>query len=115
MTGRRVIETPGGWMVRCPAHQWHEFPRGRGWSFDGDLVSPTFTPSLNEACNLPGMEGHNPDVPGFRCHFIVTAGVISFCGDCTALAGQSMPLEPWPEARVKYYEALMTERRESIP
>lgn len=97
-------------MVRCPAHQWHEFPKGKGWSFNGNLVAPTFTPSMNETFNLPDMIGHNPDIRRFRCHFIITDGVIQFCGDSTEFAGRSLPLEPWPDETVRYYEALAKER-----
>jgi hypothetical protein len=56
------------------------------------------------------MIGYSPDVRSYRCHFIVTAGVIHFCGDSTEFAGQSLPLEPWPDDTVRYYDVLTKER-----
>lgn len=54
------------------------------WTFNGDLNSPTFTPSL--MCN-----GHDAAI---RCHSIVTAGKINFCVDsCHSLAGQTVEME----------------------
>lgn len=53
------------------------------WSFDGNLESPTFSPSIN----LVG-----------RCHYFIRAGRIEFCGDSThKLAGQTVPLPDIPE------------------
>lgn len=58
-------------------------PKGNPtWNFNGDVESPTFTPSL---LNRGG------EVK--RCHLFVKAGVIEFCGDCThELAGQKVPM-----------------------
>ncbi len=94
-----VKETETGWMIRCPACNWHEFPKvgrpGASWTFNGDLERPTFSPSMNELINGPGPH-HNSEVPTRRCHFIVTYGQIQFCGDCThELNGKTMPLEHW--------------------
>jgi hypothetical protein len=95
-----VKETSTGWVIRCRACNWHEFPKsgkpGASWTFNGDFERPTFTPSMNELVNGPGPD-NRPDIPTRRCHFIVTDGQIQFCGDCThELAGQAMPLEHWP-------------------
>lgn len=106
-----VIETRDGWMIRCHGCQWHEFPKqplanGAKWTFDGNMVSPTFHPSMNSAVNQPGPH-HNPRVKSSRCHFIVTAGVAHYLGDCThEFAGQQLSLLPWPEEKIKYYESL---------
>lgn len=107
-----VIETREGWMVQCRcACQWHEFPKqrltnGAAWTFDGNMVTPTFTPSMNMAWNPPGPH-YNPECPSGRCHFILTAGVMQYCGDCShEHAGKSYPLQPWPVEKIRYYESL---------
>jgi hypothetical protein len=96
-----VKETETGYMIRCPECNWHEFPKqrlsnGAAWTFNGDVEKPTFSPSMNECINPTGSPHHQPDIPTKRCHFIVTDGIINFCGDCThGSAGKSMPLEHW--------------------
>jgi hypothetical protein len=99
-----VIETSTGYMIRCKACNWHEFPKagrpGASWTFNGDIHRPTFSPSMNELLNGEGPH-HNADLPTRRCHFIVSDGEIQYCGDCThELCGQTMPLEPWTEAQL---------------
>jgi hypothetical protein len=80
------------------------------WGFNGNLASPTFTPSVlvrtGHFCN-PGEKPGNcacdfqerfPDEepwdwPCVRCHSFVRDGRIQFLGDCThALAGQTVDL-----------------------
>lgn len=113
MEGQTVIETSTGWMIRCKYCQWHEFPKrrlpnGAAWNFNGDLVRPSFTPSMNYAANLPEMEGYNPEIPSSRCHFILTDGVMNYCGDCShGGRGTSEPLQPFPAERIAYYAALL--------
>jgi len=52
------------------------------WSWDGNLKSPTFTPSIN--------------IVGF-CHYFIRNGQIQYCADSAhALAGQTVPLPPMP-------------------
>lgn len=68
-------------------------------------MSPTFTPSINECCNPPDHPHYRPDVITSRCHFIVTDGNISYCPDCTHdLANQTVPLDEFTEAEMKYHE-----------
>jgi hypothetical protein len=56
--------------------------RGAVWSFNGDMVSPTFAPSLLLDQSYP------------RCHLFITGGMIQFLGDCThELAGKTVPME----------------------
>ena len=66
-----------------------------GWTWNGDLEKPTFSPSvLVRYGHLPdgGPMGTDP-----ICHSFVTDGRIQFLGDCThALAGQTVALPPWP-------------------
>lgn len=53
------------------------------WSFDGNLESPTFSPSIN--------------IVG-RCHYFIRAGQIQFMSDSRhALSGQTVPLPDIPE------------------
>lgn len=62
-----------------------------GWGFDGNVESPTFTPSVK--CTTQYGDGRGTHI----CHSFVTAGRIDFCGDSThALAGRSAELSLWP-------------------
>lgn len=90
----------------CPGcDDVHGITYGEGqWTWDGDLVNPTITPSI-----LVGgvqwapefsfhRKNHSVDV-GERttCHSFVTDGRIQFLDDCThALAGQTVDLPEWP-------------------
>lgn len=94
-----VIETRTGYMIRCPKCRWHEYPKngkpGASWTFNGDVSSPTFTPSMNEAV------GPFPNGEIRRCHFTVTSGQIKFHDDCTHdLKGQTLQLEAWPQIEI---------------
>lgn len=106
-----VIETREGWMIRCKCScGWHEFPKqplrnGHKWTFDGDMVAPTFSPSMNMAWNPPGPH-YNPDCPSGRCHFTITRGVIMYHGDCSHEHRGQHHLEAWPADKVAYYESL---------
>lgn len=75
----------------CPAcERLHALPSDTGrWTFDGNCEKPTFSPSFR----------HNWGKGGARvCHYVLTAGVLNYCGDCThPMAGQSVPLPPIPE------------------
>ncbi len=114
MPRQLVIETHTGWQIRCRACRWHEIPKvgkpGASWTFNGDLSAPTFTPSINETVNALGPH-HNPDAgPPRRCHFIISAGSIAYCSDCThQLAGQVHQLEAWSDAEVKLAAARLKE------
>jgi hypothetical protein len=91
----------------CPAcEEMHPLPDS--WTFDGNMESPTFSPSFRHS-------GHQRiyadgkwtgewkrDAGGnlvkFICHYVLTAGVLNFCADCThAFAGKSVPLPPVPD------------------
>ena len=85
-----------GYLVSCPACRgFHAFyterPNqiGARWTFDGNLESPTFNPSMLVAIS------ETPGYPAVRCHSFVRAGRIEFLPDCThALAGQTVDLPP---------------------
>jgi hypothetical protein len=90
----------------CPAcNELHQLPDG--WAFNGDLNAPTFTPSFKhsgmQAVVVDGewtgefvRDAAGAPVP-FVCHYILTAGVLNFCADCThGMAGQAVPLPDLP-------------------
>lgn len=73
-------------------------PEKPNWSFDGNLNSPTFSPSVNIRWGnkVPGQEGRHR--VGGQCHYFIRAGHIEYCGDCThALAGKVVELPDLPE------------------
>lgn len=80
-----------------------------GWSFNGNLVSPTFTPSVlvrghkvvkDEKGKWTG-DWVRDDAGGLVpeiCHSFVTDGRIQFLSDCThPLKGQTVDLPPWKD------------------
>jgi len=97
----------GGYLHWCPGcEEMHLLPDS--WAFDGNLDSPTFTPSFKhegkQTVKIGGkwtgdwVRDANGNTVPFICHYILTAGVLNFCGDCThALAGQAVPLPKLPE------------------
>jgi Family of unknown function (DUF6527) len=59
------------------------------WTFNGDDVRPTFSPSFLFLGDKRG------DLPGFRCHSQITDGRIRFYEDTThALSGLTVGLLP---------------------
>lgn len=77
-----------------------------GWGWNGDLESPTFTPSVRVQGNqwAPGEPFHKPNhaavAAGDRtcCHSFVTDGRIQYLGDSThALAGQTVDMVALPD------------------
>lgn len=60
-----------------------------GWDFNGDLNSPTFSPSILQRTEWT----NRPDRPSVVCHSFVRNGRIEFLGDCThKLAGQTVEM-----------------------
>lgn len=60
-----------------------------GWTFNGDINRPTFSPSMNSTATPSDPEDGKP----YRCHSFVRDGRIEYLGDCThAMAGQSVEL-----------------------
>lgn len=112
----------GGRLVWwCPGcDEAHAIQTGEGqgprWSWNGDAERPTFTPSVlvrsghhadgtdPSTCFICQECRENPsdDHRGFKCyvcHSFVVDGAMQFLGDCThALAGQTVPIPPWPSA-----------------
>lgn len=78
------------------------------WTFDGNLESPTFNPSVHitgkqkvvdDKGNWVGEWRRGPDGQALDhcCHYHLHAGVLKFCGDCThPLNGLTVPLPDLP-------------------
>ena len=82
------------WAFICPGCGYsHAFTVGpkfcdadHRWTFNGNVESPTFTPSLR-------VNGSTPDA---QCHLEVADGQIKYHGDCFhALAGKTVPMIDW--------------------
>lgn len=96
-----------GYAHWCPAcGETHPLPDG--WEFDGNLECPTFTPSfkhtgaqriVTERGDWTGewkRDANGKPLAGV-CHYVLTAGVLNFCNDCThAMAGKAVPLPDLP-------------------
>jgi hypothetical protein len=78
------------------------------WQFNGDVNKPSFSPSFKHGgFKREFKDGHwtgewvrdaqGKPIP-FVCHYILTSGILAFCGDCThSLKGQLVPLPNLPE------------------
>jgi hypothetical protein len=81
-------QNQSGYLIHCPACGYGHFfnveqpgPNGQQWTFNGDLMKPTFSPSM---LVLP---------PGRRCHSFVREGRIEYLSDCEhAMAGKTVDL-----------------------
>jgi hypothetical protein len=87
------------WCPGCDGwHQvWTKTARpGGGWGFNGDLVRPTFSPSVLVTYDGPDADGKDTGFgggPPSRCHSFVRNGRIEFLPDCShALANQTVEL-----------------------
>lgn len=96
-----------GYSHWCPGcEEAHTIPDS--WSFDGNVVVPTFNPSIRITGKqrvvvegkwtggwVRAADGEAIDV---CCHYHLHGGVLKFCSDSThALAGKNVPLPelPW--------------------
>ena len=81
---RKLRRYETGYAHWCPAcEEMHVLPDG--WSFNSDLEEPTFLPSFLHS-------GYSAKHDNFVCHYILTAGVLHFQGDCTLeFRGKSVP------------------------
>jgi hypothetical protein len=76
-------KTLHGWIFQCPGCGLHHIVTD-AWTFNDDLESPTFQPSLLVTTKET------------RCHSFITDGSIRFLGDCTHdHANETMPLVEW--------------------
>jgi len=72
----------GGIGYMCPAcKRAHVVSIGHGgWSFNGNLESPSLQPSVK--------------IPSEGCHAVITDGIAHFTDDCTnGFAGKVIPLD----------------------
>lgn len=66
-----------------------------GWTFDGNLQLPSFTPSLLLYYTHP-FTNQRISI----CHVVLTHGILNFCTDCEhELKGQSVPLPHIPDCK----------------
>lgn len=86
----------GSYIFWCPGcYQAHVFDTR--WTFSGDFIKPTFSPSLLVYGNEENLKETNGRY-GHRCHSFVREGKIQFLNDCTHhLKGQTVDLTPWDE------------------
>jgi hypothetical protein len=70
----------------CPGckhqHTYSIKDNGEGWSFNGNIDSPSFTPSLLNRSFTKNPDTGSYDVEKDRCHLFITNGKIVYCGDC---------------------------------
>lgn len=116
---RKVAETEDSWVIKCGPCNRHYIPKGpitslnglriSKWEYNGDPYCPTFTPSMNESHTFG-----EPQITK-RCHFIITAGKINYCGDCShGMAGQqNVELEPFTEVEFAIIEAWKLKARQT--
>lgn len=98
----KLRRSTGAYTHWCPGCEgMHVLPDT--WTFNGDVESPTFSPSFLHG---PSHRFKSYDERGvgigqpfeWRCHYFLTAGQLNFCGDSShALAGKTVPLPELPE------------------
>jgi hypothetical protein len=82
-----LFSCPGCENSHAPYVRPHKAPNGASWEFDGNLISPTFSPSILARVENPF--GGKVMI----CHSFVNAGKVRFLADCThKLAGQEVEL-----------------------
>lgn len=105
--GPKMRRATGAHEWWCPACQeMHPLP-DQGWTFNGNLQAPTFTPSFRHTGKQRVVAGgkwtgewrRGPDGKALDwvCHYIITDGVAAFCPDCTHdKKGQKIPMPDLP-------------------
>ena len=109
---RKVENEPGRFNFWCDGCQcahgiWTDVPNaysGAKWSFNGDLIKPTVSPSILVTYKHPkGYSNDNHAPIGYDgpmeidiCHSYIENGNIQYLADCThSLAGKTVPLKPF--------------------
>lgn len=105
-----VILRNSNLLYKCPNCGHHSIPVVAGrkvegsWEWNGDLVSPTISPSVLHSYPASFYAEH-PNAPKYICHYFIRNGCIQFCDDCTHdKRGQTIPLEQFSDAEVKLNE-----------
>lgn len=91
------------WCDGC--EEMHVLPDS--WTFDGNLEKPTFTPSFKHSgIKRVFVDGKwtgewirdlNGNTIPYICHYVLTSGILNYCGDCThSLVGKAVPLPELP-------------------
>lgn len=82
----------GAYLHWCPACQEvHQLP-SNGWTFDGNVDCPTYTPSFKH-----WWTNHATTPPTTQiCHYTLTAGVLHFYADSTHTTRGAIPLPELP-------------------
>lgn len=95
---------------KCPACGWHGIPvkvnvkEDNSWQWNGNLDKPTITPSVNHYYPESAYEQH-PGLKRYRCHYIITDGIMNFCADCTHdKSGQSIIMVDYTDEEIKMRE-----------
>lgn len=103
----KLRKVEGGYSHWCPGcEESHILPHD-GWIFNGDLNAPTFTPSFRHTgkrrvfieAEWSGewRKDNQGNLIEFVCHYILTNGILNFCGDSThAMANDKVPLPDLP-------------------
>jgi hypothetical protein len=90
------------WCPGCDQAHQVRITGPHAWGYNGNPAAPTFTPSVKVTWPAhPEAEERFKEWRTERiCHSFVKDGLIQFLGDCThSLAGQTVPLPPFPEGR----------------
>lgn len=99
LSSRLRVVANGGLMFYCPGcccnHiVWYGEGKQPRWSWNGDVINPTFSPSILVR-HVPGSV--IPGGPAFgemvTCHSFIKEGFIQYLGDCThAMANKTVPM-----------------------
>lgn len=85
------------WCPGCDGAHIIQTGAGSGprWGWNGSAERPTFTPSV--LVRYDGADAGLDGAPPAVCHSFVVDGHLQMLVDCThALAGQTVPIPPWP-------------------
>ena len=100
---RRAADRYFHWCPAC--EELHPLP-DRGWTFNGNIECPTFTPSFKHTgrrtVNMNGRwtgewvrDAQGNPVDG-TCHYIITSGNIQFCPDSWHKRSDIVAMSPIP-------------------
>lgn len=91
---KKVVEYYSFYCPGCKhEHVYTIQPDGISWQFNGNMDSPTFSPSLLNTMMVKNEKTDAYDVEKERCHLFVRDGKIVYCSDCKhELAGQTIEL-----------------------